>query len=719
MRRKSLKKWIAMTMVTTMVMPFFWNIDTYASDKVVDTFYVLDEEGNPVTVEVTEKDLEDASLEDRTYSVVASNADETAVMGEFETLEEAETSYQETIEFFESIGTYSADPDADSGIEVQIVDDKGDVAATTEDTIGIVRFNRENKTFKYIEVDSGREGYLSPNAAAEAAYIDTVVEDDVTKHICKIAGATIKVNAADAPFIMDYHDQDINYYYINEGRLIHRYYYYYGGELTTGDTRVGYKPAYLDAEKKYYSYDGHYFYESFEDMIDDYRNGTYAKSVNPSSPYYNYYQYLSMRTTALFTADQYDAYLERMKPGVQSVLKGAGNAFVNTQNSYTINSLLMYGISINETGWGTSPIAIEKNNVFGLDAVDSNAYEEADKYISVAACIEDFAYGWMQKGYLRGTDFRYRGPHLGDKHSGINVNYASDPFWGEKGASRGYYYDTDKVDYGRFTIGIAKSGIINLYKEPNASSTKIYTTSDSSDRNIWDFPVTILGKVTGSDGKTYYKVVSDMALCDDRSARDIEAQYMPQRDYVYAKASDIQVVFEGTGNKTSIPNPAPWTEEPDEDPDEEEVVVPEKTHAEVIAHLGVTNMDGYLTGFQMGGDVFAVIGKITALSDTIKVVAKDKNGTQVSSGMLTTGMTLQVTTDGSTVTYHVVIRGDVSGDGKISALDYVKVRNNLDGASNLTGAYAKAADASGDGKISALDYVKVRNHLDKKSTIAQ
>ena len=82
-------------------------------------------------------------------------------------------------------------------------------------------------------------------------------------------------------------------------------------------------------------------------------------------------------------------------------------------------------------------------------------------------------------------------------------------------------------------------------------------------------------------------------------------------------------------------------------------------------------------------------------------------------------MKMTIVTKGSTVDYSIVIRGDVSGDGKLSALDYVKLRNHLDGVSSLKDAYLKSADTSGDGKTSALDYVKLRNHLDNKSTITQ
>lgn len=59
------------------------------------------------------------------------------------------------------------------------------------------------------------------------------------------------------------------------------------------------------------------------------------------------------------------------------------------------------------------------------------------------------------------------------------------------------------------------------------------------------------------------------------------------------------------------------------------------------------------------------------------------------------------------VTYE---KGDVNGDGKISALDYVAVKNHIMGKILISDQPSlDAADANGDGKISALDYVKIKN----------
>lgn len=59
---------------------------------------------------------------------------------------------------------------------------------------------------------------------------------------------------------------------------------------------------------------------------------------------------------------------------------------------------------------------------------------------------------------------------------------------------------------------------------------------------------------------------------------------------------------------------------------------------------------------------------------------------------------------------HTYEKGDANGDGKISALDYVAVKNHIMGNKVITDKdKLEAADANGDGKISALDYVRIKN----------
>ncbi len=657
--RKRVRTCLSMLLIVTCLLASFsFYIDTKAQDQVVDSFYILDEEGNPVMVDITQETLMDdvQSPKIRMFSY------------------------------------------ARSGVE------------NRDNIIGVVRFKSVPRVVNgetvmdplvdYNEVDTGRAGYFHCKSAGDAAYLGT---DSSGNIICKLSGVVMRVPAEHKKEIVSYTncgEKEISYYSAIDGYLVHSYTYYNGDNiLSSTSTRVGYKPDYIEMGIKYYSYDGHYFYNDFSKMISDYQSGGYSNAVNAGTPYYNYYQYLSMHTKAPFTPEQYNSYIAANKK--ESVMLTTGNAFASAQNTYTINALLMFGVAINESGWGTSSIAKTKNNLFGLNAVDSSPGESANTFKSVEHCINEFAYEWVHKDYLNGGDWRYRGPHLGDKHSGINVKYASDPYWGEKAAARGYYFDTDKIDYGRYTIGIASSGKISCYKEADVASTVIYTTDSSDGSKIYDYPVVIVDSIQ-SNGVWFYKVASDMSLKPDRSARDVNAHYDSNRDYVYVKANDIRVVFEGSGN-INIPD----------------IEIQGKTHTEVLSALNVSNSSNYLTGFAVGGDVEREIAKVRALDSNIQVIVKKADGTQITNGALATGMQMTITTNGSAVNYTVVIRGDINGDGKLSAVDYVKLRNYLDGASSLNGAYLHSADTSRDGKTSAVDYVKLRNHLDNKSAIVQ
>jgi hypothetical protein len=58
----------------------------------------------------------------------------------------------------------------------------------------------------------------------------------------------------------------------------------------------------------------------------------------------------------------------------------------------------------------------------------------------------------------------------------------------------------------------------------------------------------------------------------------------------------------------------------------------------------------------------------------------------------------------------LVIKGDVSGDGKITITDVVKTLNHYLNKVMVSGAYLEAAEVSGDGNITITDVVKVLNH---------
>ena len=75
---------------------------------------------------------------------------------------------------------------------------------------------------------------------------------------------------------------------------------------------------------------------------------------------------------------------------------------------------------------------------------------------------------------------------------------------------------------------------------------------------------------------------------------------------------------------------------------------------------------------------------------------------EITSGYVGTGMTA---VDGSS-SLTIVVTGDVTGDGRITITDVVKLQNYAAGAGDLNEAALKAADINGDGRVTITDVVQ-------------
>lgn len=116
------------------------------------------------------------------------------------------------------------------------------------------------------------------------------------------------------------------------------------------------------------------------------------------------------------------------------------------------------------------------------------------------------------------------------------------------------------------------------------------------------------------------------------------------------------------------------------------------------------------TGGSTGGEMPKPSGNyLTGVSPSTSVSAMNSAGytiyngsAKVTSGLVGTGMTAV----SSSATVTIVVTGDVSGDGKITITDVVKLQKSVVGSGSLSGAYAKAADINGDGKVTITDVVQ-------------
>ena len=257
-----------------------------------------------------------------------------------------------------------------------------------------------------------------------------------------LAGVTGTVKKSEVE-VVDYSSvaDNVSYYKVSGGKLIH-YISYNLNKAPSSSIDNGPAPSYLSEGVKYFSYDGHYFYEDYKTMLNDYQSGSNgASAVNCGNAFYNYFQFLDMNSSTNYSGDELDSILSSKISSSSSKLLGTGTLFVKYQNKYRVNALLSLGIAVNESAWGTSSICMNKNNLFGLNAVDTSPGQSANYFASVEDCIREFMSEWMADGYLSSSDWRNHGELLGNKGEGINVSYASDPYWGEKAAAIAWELD--------------------------------------------------------------------------------------------------------------------------------------------------------------------------------------------------------------------------------------------------------------------------------------
>ena len=205
-----------------------------------------------------------------------------------------------------------------------------------------------------------------------------------------------EVNAS-ATFIPDY---------VSDGKYVyHRYSKY-------SSVKVAYHNPNMQVGKSYYSADGINF-------------GTF-KLDHP-------FQFSNLKTKTNYTAADINKLYTVMGAG-NSMLAGKGETFKAAEQKYGVNALYLVAHSALESAWGKSNIAKKKNNFFGIAAYDSSPYTSATKFDDVDSGILGAA-RWINEKYLSNSSYPARGAYLGNKAGGMNVNYATAPYWGESIAS--------------------------------------------------------------------------------------------------------------------------------------------------------------------------------------------------------------------------------------------------------------------------------------------
>ncbi len=367
-----------------------------------------------------------------------------------------------------------------------------------------------------------------------------------------------------------YDAKSISHYKVNDnGDLIH---YITNGvhQKTYSSINNGIAPTTLSKNTMYYSYDGHYFYREVGTMIKDYSEKTFKNSVNPNNPFYNYFQFLPYRSPSKISSDDLRSFLNKNGytstvtnssnddvPRNQSMLYGNEKSFIDQGIKYGANGAMTFALGIHESGWGRSYLVRDRNNLFGHAAYDKYP-GAANGYASIDQSIHSHNTRFLNWHYLDSTEGNYRGGFLGNKESGMNVQYASDAYWGEKAAAHYLALDraTGNKDYGRYSIGVKVANTVTTYTKPSVSSSNA-TGFNMKFRNQ---SVLILGEVQGeyvNGSNTWYKISSDNLL--DSDGKIFQFYNYPEsvrrekgathgKDVVYVPASQIRKVYEGRGD---------------------------------------------------------------------------------------------------------------------------------------------------------------------------
>jgi len=263
--------------------------------------------------------------------------------------------------------------------------------------------------------------------------------------------------------------------------IIHEHFSMYDGH-SYGAFTYGPAPAWL-ANGVYYSWDGIHFYTDRDCKHPVYNGPSIGR-------YYQYYQYLPLRSDTSYTGAEIDSYVEvalgytkvpTSTADSGSMLFGQGANFISSQTTYGMNALLVFALAYHESGGGTSAIAISKFNLFGWGAVDSNPYDGAAVFTSIAQSIDEMM-GINLRGYLSPEGWRFQGSVFGTKNSGLNVHYASDLYWGEKIAGRAYKMDRwlGLKDLGAVDFAILNDAQpVNVEKTEGVDTTNLYTLASS------------------------------------------------------------------------------------------------------------------------------------------------------------------------------------------------------------------------------------------------
>ncbi|WP_019243145.1 MULTISPECIES: S-layer homology domain-containing protein [Bacillus] len=350
------------------------------------------------------------------------------------------------------------------------------------------------------------------NMKTQITYINSgneleYVSSDEDKITVKLAGKTVYVSHDDAYLIPTQQMTGRSYYSVNSaGDLVFNLYNHSTKKVSATNV-VGKAPSSFKQGVKYISMDGANFK---------------LESGASAGTFYQYFNMLPMRTSTKYTAAELESIIKkklaerealytknpttyaRYKDATKkSKLIGLGQILKDFESSkdHKLNALLILGLAINESDFGMSAHAQNNNNLFGLSVYDS-APLVGGKFNSVRDCVRALSNDYLNKNYIPATAAYANGGMFGNKARGINVKYASDPYWGQKNAGHAYTLDKElggKDFANQYAIYETTTDNLNVRSSAGTTSTNLLYTYKKA-----GFPVAVVA----TEG-SWYKILSD------------------------------------------------------------------------------------------------------------------------------------------------------------------------------------------------------------------
>ncbi|MBR5342122.1 MAG: glucosaminidase domain-containing protein [Erysipelotrichaceae bacterium] len=362
---------------------------------------------------------------------------------------------------------------------------------------GIVSFNTDSACSIITEYHStvrGVNDYLNGCYGIDAVYNYT--SDDGKRVYFAYAGDEAYASIDEVSLIpLNEVNTKISSYTIRDGKMYHDIMSQLDYDFYSYSLALDFMPEFMDENKTYYSHDGHFFYDDYSLMCDDLRNDNHDNAVNEEA-YYNYYQYLSHRSLSEYSAKEVEEYFydnlgydkklshytDFNNDGAadevnRSQLSGEiGNFFVY-QDIYGANALLLLASAVNESSYGKSFNSFISNNLYTASAYESESEKEVSRYERIEDSIYAHAKYFISSRYSNHLRSDYTGTFLGNKVAGINVNYAIDPYYGEKTAAACFELDSalSLKDYNAHALGIIKDNKrVNFYRDETLENRRFY-----------------------------------------------------------------------------------------------------------------------------------------------------------------------------------------------------------------------------------------------------